>query len=84
MMQLYWIEDDRNNALLFAGCNETEIAWVRRSNKGKWWHGTIWLPGCAPEKKYGPRDEQMADIEQQVRAWFAFANMDRPATELAP
>lgn len=65
---------------LHVGCLErTEVARLRRSNKGKWYFLEIDLPNFdleqiqLDEQSSRPFDEQKRRAEQWVRRWFELA-----------
>lgn len=79
-IELWWF-DGLKADLLFAGCLETPVAEVERSNKGKKWRAYTDLPGINLPKTYLDRFEARKMIEPLIRNWFDMAATTRPATD---
>lgn len=58
-------------AHLYMGSWPEPVASYRRHKK--MWSAHIWLPGCRPRKAYASLEDQMADVNAQVRAFYEAA-----------
>jgi hypothetical protein len=74
--ELHWVGDDKE-LYLMAGCNETELAWLRKRNK--LWQAVIWLPGVDRGREYNTVAAHKKNIEEKVQHWFATANKKVPS-----
>lgn len=79
-MNLRWEGDDKNQ-YLFAGVNETELAWLNK--RRKLWHGIIWLPGLDVGKQYNTLGAHKKHINTIIRHWFKLCqSRERPKLEI--
>jgi hypothetical protein len=77
MIELRWVEYRSKRGVLerlelFVGLCAESIASLTKATK--WWAAWIELPGVDTARRYGPFDEQKADIENVVSAWFDLAH----------
>jgi len=80
-MALRWEGDDKNQ-YLFAGCNDTELAWLEK--RTKLWSAVVWLPGVDRGKEYNTLAAHKKNIEERVQHWFTLAkSRNRPSLEIA-
>lgn len=79
-MKLRWEGDDKEQ-WLFAGVNETELAWLRKRRVQ--WEAVIWLPGIDVGKVYNTLPAHKKHIETLVKHWFKLCSTTkRPSLEV--
>lgn len=78
MTEFRWVGDGEQQEL-FAGCNDTPLAWLCK--RKKWWSAAVWVPGIEPRKEYDVLENHKADIEAKFERWFALASMGLPAMD---
>lgn len=79
MVDLHW-EGDENNQYLFAGVNETELAWLGKRNK--LWCAVIWIPGVGVGKEYNTLAAHQKNIAEKINHWFELAaTYERPKVQ---
>lgn len=77
-IDLHWVGDDKM-MYLFAGSNETELAWLEK--RTKLWSAAIWLPGVDRGREYNTLAAHQKNIEEKVQHWFRLANTPVPDAE---
>lgn len=79
-MKLRWEGDDKDQ-WLFAGVNETELAWLNK--RAKLWEAVVWLPGVEAGKRYNTLAAHKKHIETLVKHWFKLCqSTKRPSLEI--
>lgn len=78
MVELRWEGDDKHQ-YLFAGCNETELAWLQKRDVR--WSATVWLPGIDVGYQYNTLAAHRKNIMEKVDHWFGMAATSVPATD---
>jgi hypothetical protein len=79
MIDLRWEGDDENQ-WLFAGANDTELAWLEK--RRTLWSACIWLPGVDRGKEYNTLAAHQKNISEKVAHWFELAGAyERPVVQ---
>lgn len=74
-IDLRWVGDDQQ-LYLFAGCNETELAWLEK--RTKLWSAVVWLPGVDRGREYNTLSAHKKNIEEKVQHWFELTRKALP------
>lgn len=78
MTELRWEGTDKDQ-YLFAGCNETELAWLNK--RAVQWSAVVWLPGVDSGREFNTLAAHKKNIEDKVRHWFDISNTSLPAMD---